>query len=114
MDRHSETGSDTVGILRAITAVWIEPLLTSLRNLPGLHSVRGKGQVCGYARNAYENAAPRTDARRDESGQRLTFMNMRSSACSAMQSCSAVHFPMPHLAANLVHLPSSPASIVGS
>ena len=42
----------------------------------------------------------------------LTFKNMRSSGCSAIQSCSAVHFPMPPLAAKRVHLPSSLASMV--
>lgn len=42
-----------------------------------------------------------------------TFMNIKSSACSAMQSCSAVHFPIPPFAAKRVHLPSSLASMFG-
>ena len=36
---------------------------------------------------------------------------MRSSSCSATQSCTAVPFPMPPLAAKRVHLPSSFASM---
>lgn len=42
----------------------------------------------------------------------LTFKNIKSSARSATQSCTAVHFPMPPLPANLVQRASSAASIM--